>query len=42
LLEVIEIIRLGLKYKKKVSKDVEYNLEKWCNEEEEYMERLNE
>jgi len=37
LLEVIEIIRLGLKMKKKVSKDVKYNLEKWCNKEEAYM-----
>lgn len=37
LLEVIEIIRLGLKHKKKISDDIKYNLEKWCDEEEKYM-----
>lgn len=39
LLEVIEIIRLGLKTKKKISGDVKHNLQKWCDEEEAYMKR---
>jgi hypothetical protein len=37
LLEVIAIIRAGLKATKKVTPDVRYNLKKWCDEEEAYM-----
>lgn len=40
LLEVIGIIRAGLKAKSKaVSKDVREALEEWCDDEEEYMTR---
>lgn len=42
LLEVIKIIRAGLKATKKVTPDVRYNLKKWCDEEEAYMKGLNE
>ena len=35
--EVIRIIREGLKHAKKVSRDTRYNLKKWCNEEEAYL-----
>jgi len=37
LLEVIAIIRNGIKSTKIVSKDTKYNLLKWCDEEEMYM-----
>ncbi len=39
LAEVIKVIRAGLKAIK-ISKDVKYNLSKWCKDEEEYLERL--
>jgi hypothetical protein len=37
LLEVVEIIRLGLKNHEKTSREVKRNLKKWCDEEETYM-----
>lgn len=37
LLEVIAIIRTGLKHTKKITPEVEKQLKKWCNEEEDYM-----
>lgn len=37
LLEVINIIRTGLKNSKRVSKSVRKKLTAWCNEEEAYM-----
>jgi mannose/cellobiose epimerase-like protein (N-acyl-D-glucosamine 2-epimerase family) len=40
--EVIEIIRTGLKAKKKVSREVKKQLTKWCNEEEEYLDQCEE
>ena len=39
--EVIKVIRTGLKHTN-VSGDVKYNLKKWCNEEEEYLNELKE
>lgn len=37
LLEVINIIRTGLKNSKRVSKDVRQALTEWCNGEEAYI-----
>ena len=34
---VIRVIRNGLANTKDVSKEVEENLNRWCNEEEEYL-----
>ena len=39
--EVIEVIRAGLKAIK-TSNDVWVNLNKWCDEEEEYLKELQE
>lgn len=38
--EVIEIIRTGLKWKTIITPEVRENLEKWCKEEEEYLDEL--
>jgi hypothetical protein len=39
--EVIRVIRAGLKTLDKfISKDTRHNLEKWCKEEEKYLEEL--
>lgn len=42
LAEVISIIRTGLDVKKKVTPEVKEQLSKWCNDEEEYLKRLEE
>ena len=39
LLEVIKIIRAGLKATKNVTPDVREALTEWCDDEEEYMTR---
>ncbi|MDP3937516.1 MAG: hypothetical protein Q8R92_05195 [Deltaproteobacteria bacterium] len=39
LIEVVHIIRAGLKAKRKVTPEVRRQLTKWCNEEEEYLAR---
>ena len=40
---VIDIIREGKwRLRKRIASDVEYNLEKWCREEEKYLKRLHE
>lgn len=41
--DVIRVIRRGLEFtKKSIHKDVCKQLKKWCDEEEEYLKRLNE
>jgi len=40
LAETIKVIRLGLKAYPEVDAVVEYNLNKWCDEEEEYLKEL--
>lgn len=37
LLEVIRVIRAGLRVSKKVSADTRRNLTKWCNDETKYL-----
>jgi hypothetical protein len=41
LAEVIKIIRSGLAHKGHVTKEVRDQLKQWCDEEEEYLSRLN-
>jgi hypothetical protein len=40
--EVIDVIRAGLKSKRKLTPSVRKELNKWCNEGEEYLCRLAE
>lgn len=42
LMDVIRVIRAGLKAEKNVPREVRSQLTKWCNEEEEYLNRGSE